>query len=102
MRLVNIDESSLVKELKNPKFVAGYLEQILQQGSLPAFLMAIRLITSANGGMGNVASKAGLGRESMYKTLSRSGNPRFSTLSHILAELGLRFSVKLAGSSKAN
>ena len=40
--------------------------------------------------MTNVAREAGLGRESLYKALSPSGNPEFATILKVVTALGLR------------
>ena len=41
-------------------------------------------------GMTQVARDAGLGRESLYKSLSSDGNPEFSTVLRVLKALGIR------------
>ena len=41
--------------------------------------------------MTKVAQEAGLGRESLYKSLSSSGNPEFATVLKVMRVLGLRF-----------
>jgi probable addiction module antidote protein len=41
-------------------------------------------------GMTQVASDAGLGRESLYKALSPTGNPEFATILKVVAALGLQ------------
>jgi DNA-binding phage protein len=38
--------------------------------------MALRNVAEAQGGIGALAKKAHVGRESLYKTLSRTGNPK--------------------------
>jgi len=93
MRLKNITESSLVKDLKDPEFAAAYLENVLQEGSVNAFLIALRSVADANGGIGQIAKTTALGRESMYKTLSEDGNPQFVTIYSILKALGLKLSI---------
>jgi probable addiction module antidote protein len=40
--------------------------------------------------MTQVARDAGLGRESLYKALSSSGNPEFSTILRVVQALGLQ------------
>ncbi len=96
MKVKDISESSLGDDLKDPEFVVGYLEDVLKQASIESFLTAIKLVAKANGGMKKLASKSQLGRESMYKALSKTGNPQFSTLDKILRGMGLRFSVTSA------
>ncbi len=43
--------------------------------------------------MANVARKAHVGRESLYKTLSENGNPELRTINSLLHAMGLRLSV---------
>lgn len=93
MKLKNINESSLYRDLKDPEFAAAYLEDVLQEGSLNAFLIALRSVADANGGIGQLSKATELGRESMYKTLSEEGNPQFVTIHSILKALGLKISI---------
>jgi probable addiction module antidote protein len=52
-------------------------------------------VVEAGGGMGNLAGRVGLKRPSLYKILSKKGNPTLATLQEILKPLGLRVSVAL-------
>jgi probable addiction module antidote protein len=56
------------------------------------FLVALRHMVLAQGGMAKIAKAAGLNRESLYKALSRGGNPGIDTLRKILAALKLKVS----------
>jgi probable addiction module antidote protein len=47
-----------------------------------------------SGGIAALADKTGLSRETLYRTLSKKGNPRLDTLAAILAAYGLRLSVR--------
>jgi len=96
MRLVDFSESSLITDLQDLDLAAKYLEDVLSQGSIESFLHAIRNVAIANGGIQKLSENTKLGRESMYKALSRSGNPLFSTVHKILAEMGFRLSVATA------
>jgi probable addiction module antidote protein len=80
-------------ELRDPEFAAGYLQACLEYETVDAFLIALKEIAQANGGMTKLAEATSLGRESLYKTLSAQGNPEFKTLDAILSALGMRFSV---------
>ena len=44
------------------------------------FLLALRDVVEAHGGVGQLAKVAKLNRESLYKLLSKDGNPRLSSL----------------------
>ena len=43
--------------------------------------------------MSQVALEAGLGRESLYKSLSSSGNPELATVLKVISALGLQLHV---------
>ena len=60
------------------------------------FLMALSDVAAAFG-MNALASKASVGRESLYKSLAKSGNPRLSTLAALLYAMGLELAVKVKG-----
>src|SRR4051812_30183595 len=92
-------DESLMESLKDPKKAAAYLNAHLEDDEKDAeelFLMALRDVTKAHG-FGDVAKSAELGRESLYKTLSPDGNPKFSTLRSLLKAMGLKLSVEEEG-----
>lgn len=86
-------QRDLIEALKDPAEAAAYLNAALEEGDKEAFLLALRNIAEANGGMKAVAEKAHLNRESLYRTLSRKGNPEIRTLFNLLHGVGLRLSV---------
>jgi DNA-binding phage protein len=53
----------------------------------------LRAIAEAYGGLGAVAAKAGISRESLYRSLSPKGNPTLKTLVAVLSTMGLSLSV---------
>ncbi len=62
-----------------------------------AGLLALRAIAEAYGGLGRMAEEAGISRESLYRSLSPSGNPTPKTLIAVLKTVGMRLSVEAAG-----
>ena len=46
--------------------------------------------------MSMVAQETGLGRESLYKSLSAEGNPEFATVLKVVSALGLRLQATTA------
>ncbi len=86
----------LARDLQEPEAVALYLEYALEDGGVETFLVALRNVAKAQGGMTELAQATALGRESLYKTLSERGNPEFKTLQAVLGALGLRFSITRA------
>jgi probable addiction module antidote protein len=79
--------------LRDEKDIASYLEAILEDGDPRAVPVALRTVADAVGGMAVLAKRAGLSRETLYRTLSERGNPRLDTLATILAVFGLRIAV---------
>jgi probable addiction module antidote protein len=93
MKLKDMHES-LNRELSDPEYAALYLNDALNDGSVEEFLLALRNVVRANRGMGKIASDTDLGRESLYKALSESGNPQFMTIQKVLTALGLQLSIE--------
>ena len=84
----------LLEDLKDPEEAAAYLTAALEDGSPDVFLLALRNVAEAHG-MKSVAEGAQLNRVSMYRMLSETGNPQFSSLSAVLQQLGLRLAVQV-------
>lgn len=80
--------------LRSDTEIAAYIEAMLADGDARAVPIALRTVADALGGMGALADKTGLSRETLYRTLSEKGNPRLDTLAAILAVFGLRLSVR--------
>jgi probable addiction module antidote protein len=80
--------------LRTPAMIAGFVEDAIADGD-PRFVpIALRTAADAIGGMSVLAERTGLSRETLYRTLSKQGNPRLDTLAAILAAFGLRLSVE--------
>ena len=75
--------------LKTEEDMVAYLEAALEEADPALGAAALGDIARAKG-MTQVARDAGLGRESLYKALSPSGNPEFSTILKVVSALGLR------------
>lgn len=84
------------EHLRNHGEVAAYIEAMLEDGDARAVPIALRTVVDALGGMTALADKTGLSRETLYRTLSKQGNPRLDTLATILAAFGLRLTVQPA------
>jgi len=87
-------EDDLFEWLQDPKNAAGYLTAVIEDGDREAFLLALRDVAKARGGMSAVAEKAHMGRESLYKMLSKRGNPEFKSIASVLHGMGLRLTVE--------
>lgn len=81
--------------LDNEETIAEYLTAALEDPDQDAFLMAIRDVAKARG-IANVAARAGLGRESLYKTLKSGSQPRFDTVRRLLMALDVKLDISSA------
>lgn len=82
----------LLQELRDPEAAVHYLNAALED-SEELFLMALRDVSEAHH-MASIANGAGLSRESLYRMLSETGNPRYSSLTNILRALGLKLAIE--------
>lgn len=83
----------LLKSLEDPKEAAAYLDACLEDGDTDVFLLALKDIAEAQGGMSKLANQASLSRQSLYRTLSRTGNPKLGNVFSILSSLGLEMHI---------
>lgn len=86
---------SLIKRLRDPEEAAAYLDAALEAGDRPAFLLAIKNVIDAFGGVTQVSRDTGLNRENLYRVLSERGNPELKSLEKLLKSLGLRLAVEV-------
>ncbi|HLH97390.1 MAG TPA: addiction module antidote protein [Xanthobacteraceae bacterium] len=75
----------------------AYIAAALESGDADFVRDALGLVARARG-MGEIAKKAGLNRESLYKALGGSGNPEFGTVMRIVRAMGLTLSARPAAS----
>ena len=92
----------LIKRLKaDPEEASEYLNAALEAGDKRAFLLALRNVLEAHGGMTKISDKSKMNRVSLYKMLSRNGNPGFENILRLLQTVGIRFRVSSKSNSKA-
>ncbi len=82
-------EEYLIESLKDPEEAVGYLNAAIEGGDPKVFLLALKHVQQAYGGMAKLAAKTNKSRASLYKTLSAKGNPYFKTIQHILSTINL-------------
>ena len=86
--------------LETEEDMAAYLEAALEENDSALVAAALGDIARAKG-MTQIARKAGLGRESLYKALSPDGNPEFSTVLKVVSALGLKLHAATGKKKKA-
>ncbi len=81
--------------LRNREVAAEYLCAALDDSDPAVTLMALRNIAEAQeGGISGLATRSKLGRESMYKMLSKTGNPKLSSFTKVIQALGMKLKVE--------
>ena len=80
------------EHLETEEDMAAYLNVALEEGDLSLIMASLGDIARARR-MGVVAQETGLGRESLYKSLSPGGNPEFATVLKVVRSLGFRLQV---------
>lgn len=87
------EESLLERLAASPEYAAEYLNATLEENDPQAFLLALRHVADANGGVSKLAADAELSRESLYRTLSETGNPKLTSLTAMLEALGMQLAI---------
>ncbi len=81
--------------LDSPDAIAGYLEAVFEDGD-PSLIAAALGDVARTLGMTEIAQKAGVTREALYKALSPTGDPRLSTFLGVMKALGIKLSPSAA------
>jgi probable addiction module antidote protein len=79
----------LREKLNQPELAAEYLTACYEDGP-EVFLVGLRDVVEARGGVGRTAELSKLNRENLYRLVSRKGNPRLTSLNSVLSALGLK------------
>lgn len=75
--------------LSSSASIAAYLEAAFEDGDSALIATALGDVARAQG-MTQLASRAGVTREALYKALSPTGDPRLSTLVGVMKALGIK------------
>ena len=84
------------EHLETADHAVAYLDAALLEGD-PALVAEVLGDIARSKGMSDLARRTGLGRESLYKSLSLTGNPELSTVLRVVSALGLRLRVEVCG-----
>lgn len=93
---------NLLESLRNPDEAAHYLSACLEDEDPRVFLLALRDVADAHGGIRALSRDARLNRESLYRMLSSSGNPSLESLAAVLKAFGMRLAVQSVGPKRRN
>lgn len=90
---IEVRSWDVAEHLETEADMAAYLDAALEDGDTSVIVAALGDIARAKG-MTQIAREAGLGRESLYKALSTTGNPEFATILKVVRALGLQLHVQ--------
>jgi probable addiction module antidote protein len=85
----------ITEYLDSEEAIAAYLDAVLEEGDAAELRDAIGHVARARG-MTEIAARAGMSRQGLYKALGETGNPSVGTLMGVLKALGVRLSARAA------
>ena len=91
--MVSISNFDASEYIENEEDAIAYLNAAAETGDPALLQAAIGDIAKARG-MGQIAKEAGVGRESLYKSLNKEGNPSFRTIVKVVDALGGRLVIE--------
>lgn len=91
-RRITVRPWDVTRYLDSDEAIALYLDAVLEEDD-PVLLAAALGDVARAKGMTSVSRETGLGRESLYKALSPSGNPEFATVHKVIRSFGLKLHV---------
>jgi probable addiction module antidote protein len=80
----------VVEHMDNEEFISEYLKAAFESGNIPEITRALSDVAR---NMADLATKMGISRQGLYKTLSENGNPEFATIQKLITALGLQMSI---------
>ena len=83
---------SISDHLKTPEDRRAYLEAAFEDGDPELIATAIGDVARAAGAT-QIARKAGISRESLYKAFQSGGNPTLASFTSVMKALGLKLQV---------
>lgn len=89
MDKINVTRFDAADYLDSEEAIAGYLNAAIEENDPELLLAAIADVAKARG-LTKVAQDAGVGRESLYKTLAPGSKPRYETVQKLLHALGIK------------
>lgn len=89
MKEVKLARFDAADYLDGEEAIAAYLNAALEEADPDLLVAAIADVAKARG-IAKVAADAGLGRESLYKTLSPGSKPKLETIFKLMYALGVK------------
>jgi len=92
-KIRSFQKFDLADKFKDPAVLAEYLTLAFAEGDAALIAEGLNAAARASG-MADVASRAGIGRESLYKALRPGSQPRLETILGVVKALGCQLVVQ--------
>jgi len=81
------------RDIENKEDVAMYLSIFLEENGVDGLTQALQYLAKAKG-MSQIAKETGLNRQSLYRTLTAEGKPKFETIDKVVHALGFKLTIE--------
>ena len=95
---VKLKKWDVTEHMDSEEFISEYLKAAFESGNTPEITRALADVARARN-MTDLATKMGISRQGLYKTLSENGNPEFATIQKLVTALGLQMSIIIPAKS---
>ncbi|MDR1453156.1 MAG: putative addiction module antidote protein [Candidatus Margulisbacteria bacterium] len=90
--MVKFYDYDVADYIKTEKDIRLYIEAAFEDGDPGIIASALGDVARIRG-MAKIAQKAGVNRESLYRSLSKTGVPNFKTITSVINSLGFKLAV---------
>lgn len=87
--MAHFNKFDVADHLNDAETIAAYLTEAFESNDAAVIARSIGTVARSKG-MAGVAERAGVSRESLYKSLNGQSKPEFETIRKILAALGVK------------
>lgn len=91
MKVSELKSFDMAECINSEEDIQIYLNMVMEENDPSELAHALGVIAKARGGMAQLAKETGLGRESLYKSLSGEVVPSFDTILKVMKALNLKF-----------
>ena len=88
-----LPDFDMAQHLNSEEDIAAYLSMVIEDGDTSELAHALGVAAKARG-MSEVAKKAGITREALYKALRPNASPRFDTINKVCQALGVKLEAR--------
>jgi probable addiction module antidote protein len=78
--------------LETEEDIREFLKDMVENGTTEEFISSLNMVAKAKG-MKNISKKMGVSRTSLYKSMSKNGNPHYKTINKVVEALGCKLAI---------